>query len=94
MINRTTGNTASILTAVIALLITPVLSFIIVLQSPLNVFSVNRSSLVDSAVYQYVADIILQGGLPYEDVFDHKGPLLYLIDAMSLKIGGVLALVY
>ena len=41
---------------------------------------------IDSSVFIYVAQVILDGGMPYRDAFDHKGPLIYLIDAMGLLI--------
>ena len=34
----------------------------------------------DSSVFEYIAMIIQQGYMPYVDTFDHKGPLLYLIN--------------
>lgn len=40
----------------------------------------------DSSVFSYVARIILKGGMPYRDTFDHKGPLIYLIDALGQLI--------
>lgn len=40
----------------------------------------------DSAVFVYVAKVIIDGGMPYIDTFDHKGPLIYLIDALGLLI--------
>ena len=40
----------------------------------------------DSSVFIYVAKEILDGGMPYRDTFDHKGPLIYLIDALGLAI--------
>lgn len=39
--------------------------------------------LTDSAVFNYVGRVILHGGMPYRDTFDHKGPLIYLIDAFG-----------
>lgn len=41
---------------------------------------------VDSSVYAYVAMVIRRGGMPYRDAFDHKGPLIYLIDAAGMAI--------
>lgn len=41
----------------------------------------------DSSVFLYTADTILDGGLPYRDVWDHKGPLIYYIDALGLLLG-------
>lgn len=37
----------------------------------------------DSAVFNYVARVIHDGGMPYRDTFDHKGPLIYLIDLLG-----------
>ena len=41
---------------------------------------------VDSSVFNYVAKVIRYGGMPYKDTFDHKGPLIYLIDALGQLI--------
>lgn len=40
----------------------------------------------DSSVFMYVARVILDGGMPYRDTFDHKGPLVYLINVLGIKI--------
>lgn len=40
----------------------------------------------DSAVFVYVAQGILQGEVPYLDRWDHKGPLIYLINVIGLAI--------
>lgn len=50
-----------------------------------NPFTVGNIA-VDSSVFIYIAKVILSGGMPYKDVFDHKGPLIYLIDALGLLI--------
>ena len=44
--------------------------------------------LRDSSVFSYMGKLILQGGMPYRDSFDHKGPLMYLINALGLLISG------
>lgn len=44
------------------------------------------NTYTDSSVYHYVARVILNGGMPYRDAFDHKGPLIHLIDACGLYI--------
>jgi hypothetical protein len=62
-----------------------VLSFVVSLQSNSNIF-VYREQGVDSAVFQYVAKMMKLGFLPYKDTFDHKGPLLYLIDLAGLSV--------
>lgn len=50
-----------------------------------NPFCIGNTG-VDSSVFHYVARVILDGGMPYRDTFDHKGPLIYLIDAIGLLI--------
>ena len=40
----------------------------------------------DSLIFMYVAQGILEGEVPYLDRWDHKGPLLYLINAVGLLI--------
>lgn len=34
----------------------------------------------DSSVFQYIADEMIKGKMPYLDTFDHKGPLIYLFN--------------
>lgn len=41
----------------------------------------------DSGVFLYVGSQILKGKLPYRDVWDHKGPLIYYLDALGLWMG-------
>ena len=40
----------------------------------------------DSAVFQVVGKYWLQGVVPYKELFDHKGPLLFLINAVGWAI--------
>jgi hypothetical protein len=42
----------------------------------------------DAGVFFYVANTLLAGGVPYRDVWDHKPPAVYLIDAAGLAGGG------
>lgn len=42
----------------------------------------------DAGVFLYVAGRLLDGGVPYRDVWDHKPPLIYFIDAAGLLLGG------
>jgi hypothetical protein len=42
----------------------------------------------DSGAFLYVASVILDGGLPYRDVWDHKPPGIYYLDALGLALGG------
>ena len=44
----------------------------------------------DAAVFFYIARRILEGGLPYRDVWDHKPPGVYVMDAAGLALAGEL----
>ena len=46
----------------------------------------------DSSVSIYVAQGLLDGEIPYLDRWDHKGPLIYLLNVVGLVIGGVLGI--
>ena len=63
----------------------PLIAFLTAFAASNNPFSVGKIGK-DSAVYQYIARVILDGGMPYRDSFDHKGPVIYLIDAAGLAI--------
>ena len=64
-----------------------ILSFIIIFGSTYNPMNFRRMH-VDSSVYVTIAQGITRGQLPYKDFVDNKGPLLYLINAAGLRIGG------
>ncbi len=53
------------------------------LQNSRAVLGVGWAGGKDSAVFYYIGRAITKGLVPYRDVFDHKGPLLYLIDALG-----------
>jgi 4-amino-4-deoxy-L-arabinose transferase-like glycosyltransferase len=40
----------------------------------------------DSGVFLYIGKTVLEGGQPYKDVWDHKPPLIYFINALGLLI--------
>jgi len=42
----------------------------------------------DAGVFLYVGDQVLNGGIPYLDVWDHKPPVIYFINAFGLLVGG------
>ncbi len=44
----------------------------------------------DAGVFFYAAQRVLDGGAPYRDVWDHKPPGVYLVDALGLFLGGAL----
>ncbi|HID73254.1 TPA: hypothetical protein EYP38_04895, partial [Candidatus Micrarchaeota archaeon] len=39
--------------------------------------------LTDSAVFLYIGEQVLDGAVPYRDLWDHKGPLIYYINALG-----------
>lgn len=51
-------------------------------DNPLDIGNIGT----DSAVFNYMARLILTDGMPYRDSFDHKGPLIYLIDAIGQSV--------
>ena len=40
----------------------------------------------DSGVFLYAGWRLLNGGIPYRDVWDHKPPLIYFVDALGLTL--------
>lgn len=54
----------------------------------LSIFSWSTSPLfthdgMDSAVFKTMGQALLKGKVLYKDIFDHKGPILYFIDALG-----------
>ena len=41
----------------------------------------------DPGVFLYIGAQILDGKVPYRDIWDHKGPVIYYIDALGLLLG-------
>lgn len=62
------------------------IAFIVCFQSDTNPLIKNTTD-IDSSVFIYIAKLMQNGKLPYKDVFDHKGPLLYLINYTGLSFG-------
>lgn len=46
----------------------------------------HRPPMEDSSVFIYIGKRMLEGKLPYRDLFDHKGPVLYLIQCLGLRL--------
>lgn len=42
----------------------------------------------DSGVFLYTGMVVTRGGMPYVDSWDHKGPLLSIIEAAAWHLGG------
>lgn len=62
------------------------LAFIFLLNSPLHIWRGATASGTDSSVFQTIAMMMDKGYMPYRDSFDHKGPLLYVINYWGLKV--------
>jgi len=58
--------------------------FVLVSLVPLN--PQKNSVMRDSGVFLYTAQGLLSGKVPYKDIWDHKGPVIYLINALGLLL--------
>jgi hypothetical protein len=47
-----------------------------------------RDPAEDTGVFLYAAQRLLDGGAPYGDIWDHKPPGVYFVDAVGLALGG------
>lgn len=63
---------------IIIAIILCLISLLIAMKNPQSIFR-HGQAYTDQSVYQYVATVIEDGGMPYRDTFDHKGPLIYII---------------
>jgi len=67
-------------------------SYVILLFAVVGVISIYSSPMFvplpdrDSGVFLYTARQILSGDVPYRDIWDHKGPILYFINVFGLII--------
>ena len=60
-----------------------IISFLIVLFYSETTSPIYGIEFGDSAVFKMMGHVLLNGGIPYVDYFDHKGPYLYLINAIG-----------
>lgn len=60
-------------------------TFVILMLSPLHIWN-GGDSFIDSSVFKTIAMAMNKGLMPYLNTFDHKGPLLYIINFLGLKI--------
>lgn len=58
---------------------------LLILQCPRSLFGLGEL-IPDGYVFKYIAVRITEGEMPYLDIFDHKGPLIYLIDLLGVVI--------
>ena len=61
-------------------------TFVFLLNSPQHPLR-ESAMFTDSGVFQTIALAICDGLLPYRDSFDHKGPILYIINLAGVLIG-------
>ena len=54
-------------------------AFIFSQLSPQHIF-IRKESYIDSSVFRNIALMMRNGKMPYLDTFDHKGPLIYIIN--------------
>ena len=66
-----------------------IVSFIYLLVFAIYTSPIHSAAWGDSQVFVQLGRGLLEGKLPYIDLFDHKGFLLYAINALGLFIGGL-----
>ena len=62
------------------------ITFLICMLSPLDIFTFNAASWIDSSVFKYIGWQMAEGQIPYLDMFDHKGLLIYFINYIGYII--------
>ncbi len=84
----------SIRNKIIYIAVLSILSLLLALLCFSNPFS-KVGTATDSSVFIYIAKRINEGELPYRDYFDHKGPILYLINWVGVNFcGGIWLIEY
>jgi hypothetical protein len=73
--------------SVISVLLLAGLSVLILLQSPFSPGSIQYPD-TESSLYLYAGSQLLDGNMLYRDIFDFHGPLIFLVNAFGLFIGG------
>lgn len=63
-----------------------VISFLLSLNFSLSPFNADASG-IDSSVFLYIGQSMHHGLVPYKDLFDHKGLVLYFIEYLGYLIG-------
>ena len=59
--------------------------FISIFSKSTSVF-LSKTYIIDSAIFQIIGRGITKGLIPYKDLFDHKGPILFYIEALGYLI--------
>ena len=60
-------------------------SFVFSINSPSHPWNISITD-IDSSVFQTIAMLMKKGYFPYRDTFDHKGPILYIINYIGYFI--------
>lgn len=61
---------------------------VLMVESPSTCFLYPHFWGTDSSIFQYIGRAWDQGGVPYRDAFDHKGPLLFWLNRAGYWITG------
>ncbi len=69
----------------VAIFCAAVLAFVFLLYSPLHPWRYGPAA-TDSSVFKTVSLMMSEGFLPYKDSFDHKGPVIYILNWIGLQI--------
>lgn len=69
----------------IVILFMAIMSFCFMLKSPLHPW-IGGDTGTDDSVFKTVALMMEKGYMPYRDSFDHKGPLIYILNWIGNKI--------
>lgn len=84
------SNTSSTVNKMIPIMICLLLAYLFVLLCSTTTSPLYLSNpywyIGDSGIFQEMGLVIAHGGVPYVDVFDHKGPVLFFIQALGLLI--------
>lgn len=70
---------------IIVLVIMFLIASIFMMQSQMHPL-INGETYTDSSVFRLIGILMKKGYIPYRDTFDHKGPLLYLINYLGVLI--------
>lgn len=70
---------------VICTLLIILITFVFSLQCSPNLWY-NDEAGTDSSVFRTVAMMMDRGYVPYRDTFDHKGPLIYILNWLGMQI--------
>lgn len=70
---------------ILIIIISMIFSYVFLLNSPSHPW-INSEAPTDSAVFKTIALMMKNGYMPYKDSFDHKGPLIYILNYLGNEI--------